>query len=189
MIGDTLYQASSSCCIKQHRMIGDTLYQTSSSCCIKHRMIGDMLYQASHPILKRNRARQVVANDFSEAAVESIRRNVAHNGVEDLVTASHGDARSARPPGLGQAIRVGRDKRFEWAVTGDDDRGKRPWRAPAVAVTPLGPTRQGPLGAPPRRRRSWTGCGGGGGGGGSWRSAITATVSPWSRWSRPQRPP
>jgi tRNA (guanine26-N2/guanine27-N2)-dimethyltransferase len=36
--------------------------------------------------------REVVANDFSKAAVESIERNIKHNKVEDKVTASHGDA-------------------------------------------------------------------------------------------------
>jgi tRNA (guanine26-N2/guanine27-N2)-dimethyltransferase len=36
--------------------------------------------------------REVVANDFSKAAVESIERNIAHNKVGDKVTASHGDA-------------------------------------------------------------------------------------------------
>ena len=36
--------------------------------------------------------REVVANDFSKAAVESIQRNITHNQVADLVTASHGDA-------------------------------------------------------------------------------------------------
>jgi len=36
--------------------------------------------------------REVVANDFSKGAVESIERNIAHNKVEDKVTASHGDA-------------------------------------------------------------------------------------------------
>ena len=36
--------------------------------------------------------REVVANDFSKGAVESIERNIAHNKVGDKVTASHGDA-------------------------------------------------------------------------------------------------
>lgn len=36
--------------------------------------------------------REVVANDFSKSAVESIQRNIEHNKVEDKVTASHGDA-------------------------------------------------------------------------------------------------
>ena len=34
----------------------------------------------------------VVANDFSRKAVESIERNVSANGVSDLVQASHADA-------------------------------------------------------------------------------------------------
>jgi len=38
------------------------------------------------------RNRQVVANDFSSAAVESIQRNIDHNEVKDKVEASHGDA-------------------------------------------------------------------------------------------------
>lgn len=36
--------------------------------------------------------RQIVANDISAKAVESIRQNVLHNGVEDLVTPHHEDA-------------------------------------------------------------------------------------------------
>ena len=36
--------------------------------------------------------REVVANDFSEAAVESIKRNILHNGVSEKVKASHADA-------------------------------------------------------------------------------------------------
>jgi tRNA (guanine26-N2/guanine27-N2)-dimethyltransferase len=36
--------------------------------------------------------REVVANDFSKAAVESIERNILHNKVQDKVKASHGDA-------------------------------------------------------------------------------------------------
>lgn len=36
--------------------------------------------------------RQIVANDISAKAVESIRRNVLHNGVENLVTPHHEDA-------------------------------------------------------------------------------------------------
>lgn len=36
--------------------------------------------------------REVIANDISEKAVSSIRANVAHNGVEHLVTTSHEDA-------------------------------------------------------------------------------------------------
>lgn len=36
--------------------------------------------------------RQIVANDISEKAVDSIRRNVLHNGVENLVTPHHEDA-------------------------------------------------------------------------------------------------
>ena len=36
--------------------------------------------------------REVVANDFSARAVENIKRNIKHNGVEDRVTSSHADA-------------------------------------------------------------------------------------------------
>lgn len=35
---------------------------------------------------------EVVANDFSARAVENIKRNIKHNGVEDRVTPSHADA-------------------------------------------------------------------------------------------------
>jgi tRNA (guanine26-N2/guanine27-N2)-dimethyltransferase len=36
--------------------------------------------------------REIIANDLSEVAVSSIRANVAHNGMEYLVTTSHDDA-------------------------------------------------------------------------------------------------
>jgi tRNA (guanine26-N2/guanine27-N2)-dimethyltransferase len=36
--------------------------------------------------------REIIANDLSDVAVSSIRANVAHNGVEHLVTTSHDDA-------------------------------------------------------------------------------------------------
>lgn len=36
--------------------------------------------------------REIIANDISEKAVASIRGNIAHNGVEHLVTTSHEDA-------------------------------------------------------------------------------------------------
>ena len=36
--------------------------------------------------------REIIANDLSDVAVSSIRSNVAHNGVEHLVTTSHDDA-------------------------------------------------------------------------------------------------
>lgn len=35
---------------------------------------------------------QIVANDFSQDAVEIIKRNVDENGVKHLVTVSYGDA-------------------------------------------------------------------------------------------------
>ena len=35
---------------------------------------------------------EIVANDFSKKAVESIERNVSANGVSDIVRASHADA-------------------------------------------------------------------------------------------------
>jgi tRNA (guanine26-N2/guanine27-N2)-dimethyltransferase len=35
---------------------------------------------------------EIIANDYSKSAVESIERNVASNGVGDLVRASHADA-------------------------------------------------------------------------------------------------
>jgi tRNA (guanine26-N2/guanine27-N2)-dimethyltransferase len=35
---------------------------------------------------------QVVANDFSQDAVDIIKRNVEANGVQDLVTVNFGDA-------------------------------------------------------------------------------------------------
>eukprot|EP00961_Rhodomonas_salina_P120084 1616078-Rhodomonas_salina.2 len=43
--------------------------------------------------LARAQIREVVANDFSAAAVESITRNIEHNSVQQKVTASHADAR------------------------------------------------------------------------------------------------
>ena len=36
--------------------------------------------------------REIIANDLSDVAVSSIGANVAHNGVEHLVTTSHDDA-------------------------------------------------------------------------------------------------
>jgi tRNA (guanine26-N2/guanine27-N2)-dimethyltransferase len=36
--------------------------------------------------------REITANDISEKAASSIRENVAHNGVDHLVTTSHDDA-------------------------------------------------------------------------------------------------
>ena len=36
--------------------------------------------------------REIIANDLSDVAVSSIQANVAHNGMEHLVTTSHDDA-------------------------------------------------------------------------------------------------
>lgn len=36
--------------------------------------------------------REIIANDLSGTAASSIRANIAHNGVEHLVTTSHDDA-------------------------------------------------------------------------------------------------
>lgn len=46
-----------------------------------------MRYAKEVPFVK-----QIVANDISAKAVESIKKNIAHNKVEDLVVASHQDA-------------------------------------------------------------------------------------------------
>lgn len=35
---------------------------------------------------------QIVANDLSQQAVETIRANIAHNQVEELIETSHDDA-------------------------------------------------------------------------------------------------
>lgn len=40
--------------------------------------------------------REIVANDISAAAVESIKKNVEHNGVEGIVRTSHDDATCVR---------------------------------------------------------------------------------------------
>lgn len=36
--------------------------------------------------------KEIIANDLSEDAVESIKKNIEHNGVEDLVSTTRSDA-------------------------------------------------------------------------------------------------